>query len=199
MLIALTLPLGMVAATSLTPSSLAQESQTMVYAASSVPLFDGPKGKVMGSIPPGTPMVQLETKRSRVKVFIEAWSRSYAPLRLVADPSSLTLRAELVRIPDGVREVSDRTVDRYSARWEEVRLTAWVPAKSLVSNVREVWRAARKLQHERCTVCHEFKQPELLTPSQWRGTLVIMGHRASLTPEEHALLSQYLETKARTD
>ena len=38
---------------------------------------------------------------------------------------------------------------------------------------------------------------DLLTPSQWRGTLVIMAHRAALTPEESALMRQYLQVNAR--
>lgn len=196
---ALALAAGGLAAILASPPARAEvkEKKSVLYTSASTPLFDGPRGQVMGSVPPGTPLVRLDRKGRRVKVRIEAWSRGYAPLKLVADPTSLIPRAELVRIPDGVREVSEQKVDRYMARWEEVRLTAWVPVKGLVADVAEVWQAARDLQRERCTVCHEFKQPDLLNPSQWRGTLVIMSHRASLTPEEQALLSHYLQSNAR--
>lgn len=173
-----------------------KEARTIVYTSASTPIFDGAKGKVMGSLPPGTPLVQLSKRGKRVKIQLEAWSRAYAPLRLVSDPVTFTSRGELVRIPDGVREVTEQKVDKYSARWEEVRVTGWVPARGLVQDVNTVWKEARALQQERCTVCHEFKQPDLLNASQWRGTLVIMGHRASLTPEERALLSQYLQANA---
>jgi hypothetical protein len=39
----------------------------------------------------------------------------------------------------------------------------------------------------------------MLTPAQWRGTLVIMAHRAALTPEEAALLRQYFQTHAKKE
>lgn len=172
-------------------------AKTQVHTRASAPLFAGPKGPVIGSVPPGTPLERLGRSGRRVEVALGAWSRAHQPLRLVSDPTALTPRAELVQIPDGARTVAKEAVDRYESRWEKVRLTAWVPARALVDDVKEVWTAARDLQRERCTVCHGFYEANRLSASQWRGTLVIMAHRAALTPEEHALLSHYLQANAR--
>ncbi len=169
----------------------------VAHAKESAPLFDGPKGKVIGSVKPGAPMEVLERTGARAKVVLNVWSRDYSPLNLVADPASMTAVASLVRVPDGARTVHEEKVDRYDARWERVSVTAWIPKSALVDDVGKVWAAALALQQERCTVCHGFKPADLMNASQWRGTLVIMAHRATLTPEEHALLSAFLQANAK--
>lgn len=167
------------------------------HARRSAPLFDGPKGKVMGSIPPGTPVTITKRAGPRVEVILQAWSRAYAPLLLVDDPSTMIPRGTLARIPDRTRKVVGEQVDAFEARWEKIWLTAWVDRSLLAPSVEPIWAEAIELQKTRCTVCHGFFPADRLNPSQWRGTLVIMAHRAALTPEENELLSQYLQTHAR--
>lgn len=177
----------------------AAEEETIVYSAESTPLFDAKEGKVLGAITPGTPVVQVEKSGKWAKVMVRGWSQQYHELEVFSDHQSRVERLSLARMKESHRKVGGEKVDEWGTTWMEVAIEGWVPKANLVKDASTVWGAAKALYESRCYDCHEFRPAEMLTPSQWRGTLVIMAHRAALTPEEAALLRQYFQTHAKQE
>lgn len=175
----------------------ARAADDMRYTKSSAPIFDGARGKVLGSIPPAVPVKVVGKKGRRSKIVVEGWSAAYKDLEIFASWDLRMERVTLARLKDGIREVTSEKEDRWETTWQKVRITAWIDTARLVKDIKPIWKEAKDIHTTRCTICHPFKAPDLLTASQWRGTLVIMSHRAALTPEEEALMKQYLQTNAR--
>lgn len=169
------------------------------YSRVSAALFDGPEGKVLGNIPPGTPVTVKKTMKKRAHVVIEGWSQQYHELEVFSDHEHRIHRASLARVKDDLRKVGKEHIDEWGTKWFQVRLEGWVDAASLTEKSETVWQDARSLYESRCYDCHETRIPEMLTPAQWRGTLIIMAHRAALTPEESTLLRQYFQTFAKKE
>jgi hypothetical protein len=167
------------------------------YTKGSTAMFDGARGKVLGSMPPGAPVQLVEKKGRRSKIVVEGWSAEHNDLEVFANWDVRRERVTLARLKEETREVTKEKKDRWDTTWRKVRITGWVDSSALVTDVAQVWKAAKLIHTTRCTICHPFKAPDLLTASQWRGTLVIMAHRAALTPEEEALIKQYLQKNAR--
>lgn len=186
-----TFSLAMVAAGS------AQAADKLRYTKESTPLFDKKKGRILGSVLPGTPVTVKKRKGRRAFVEINGWSEAYHDLEVLAGQDVRIPRANLVRLLPGVRKVHEEKVDKWETKWFRVTISGWIKSRSLVPDIKQVWSDAQELHLNRCTECHEWRPPEMLTRTQWRGTLVIMSHRAALTPEETALLSQYLQNHAK--
>ncbi len=174
----------------------AQAKTKMVYTKHSTPIFDGPNGKILGSLPPGTPIELVQSGPKRSKVALEGWSEQYHDLQVYADVGLRMERGTFVRFSDASRAVLGSKTDAWKTKWTQVKVTGWVDTKSYTDRIKAVWDSARDLYEERCMDCHEYRPPELLNPAQWRGTLVVMSHRAALTPEESALLRQYFQAHA---
>lgn len=192
----LMISVALASVTGLEGSAAAEDSH---YTKESTAIFDAKAGKVYGSIPPGTPLEITRRSGGRAKVVIEGWSQEYKELELYSDVKNRIERATLARIDESLRKVVEETTDEWGSKWMKVRFEGWVDKSSLTDDVSKVWKSAIELYESRCFDCHEYRPPELLTPSQWRGTLIIMSHRAALTPEETALLRQYFQTHARTE
>lgn len=167
------------------------------YTRESTPLFDGAKGKILGQLPPGTPVTLKTRSGAMVEVVVHGWTEDHRELELFADKAPRLSRAQLVRVDKGRLEPLKTEVGRYDVAWTKVRLTGWVAAARLVPDLNAVWNAARALHRQRCTACHDFMPASELSAQQWSGTLRIMSHRAALTPEEAVLLKQYLQSGAR--
>jgi len=177
----------------------AAAGEDVKYTRVSTVLYDQKDGKVFGTLPPGTPVTVTKKGSGRMKVRVEGWSEEYHELELFSDRDHRIQRMTMARIPDGVRTVKQKKEDTWGTTWMEVQVAGWIAKGDLTDEVKKVWKKAVALYEARCYDCHEFRPPELLTPSQWRGTLVIMAHRAALTPEEETLLRQYFQQHARRD
>ena len=177
----------------------AEEEENIRYVERSTPLFDGKEGKVLGAIPPGTPVVMVDKSGKWAKVLIRGWSQQYHELEVFSDYEHRIERLALARMKEELRKVGGEKVDDWGTTWFEVQFEGWIEKDVLVKNAKDVWASAKGLYENRCYDCHEYRPPEMLTPAQWRGTLVIMAHRAALTPEEAALLRQYFQTHAKTE
>ena len=54
--------------------------------------------------------------------------------------------------------------------------------------------SARKLYVAKCAKCHKFHNPAKYTDEEWRTWMRKMSRKSKLKPEQHELLSRYLET-----
>lgn len=181
-------------------TAAAQEDDAKIrYVRESTALFDAKEGKVLGAVPPGTPVVLLEKSGKRAKVLVRGWSQQYHELEVFSDYEHRIERLALARMKEELRKVGTEKVDEWGTTWFEVQFEGWVDKDVLEKSASKVWAHAKELYETRCYDCHEFRPPEMLTPAQWRGTLVIMAHRAALTPEEAALLRQYFQAHAKEE
>lgn len=178
-------------------SAIAEAKDQARFTKVSTPLFGAKKGKILGQLPPGTPVTVLKKAGKRAEIMVEGWTQEYRDLQVFAGKELPIERVTLVRIDPKRRKVISTVAGRFDVKWTKVQLTGWVDSRKLVNKLSAVWAPARELHQERCTECHDFKPASELTAQQWSGALLIMTHRAALTPEESALLKQFLQAGAR--
>ena len=57
--------------------------------------------------------------------------------------------------------------------------------------------AARKLYVAKCAKCHKFYDPKKYSDEEWHKWMRKMSKKSKLTPEQEALLSQYIDETYR--
>jgi hypothetical protein len=55
-------------------------------------------------------------------------------------------------------------------------------------------RAAQKIYTTKCAKCHKFYNPADYSQTDWNAWMQKMGRKSKLNPQQHALLSRYLDT-----
>jgi cytochrome c5 len=55
-------------------------------------------------------------------------------------------------------------------------------------------KAAKRIYVAKCAKCHKFYDPAVYDRAQWDMWMKKMGKKSKLKPEQHQLLSRYLET-----
>lgn len=175
----------------------AAPSQGLAVAAAAIPLMADAKGAPLGTLSPGTLLRVLKHDNDLTEVRLDGWSMVGAEQIAFAAKGQRIILARLTASRPDNRKVLARSQDTYGIDWERVVITGWVSSKDLVGQISSVWQKANAIYQKRCTACHALHQPTEFTANQWPSILRIMTKRAALTPEDTALVTEYLQSHAR--
>jgi trimethylamine-N-oxide reductase cytochrome c-type subunit TorC len=174
-------------------------NKTFAYPSESTTLYSSATGSgAFGVLSPGTSLqVTGATSNGRLPVKIEGWSMANEPsmIFLAAGKRILELRLSASASPSQPRK--GKTVVLYGVTWKPVSYAGWVNSSATVPKIDAVWKAASDLYQKRCSACHGLHRPKEFTANQWPSVLSIMTHNAALTPEQAALVTQYLQRHAK--
>ena len=155
------------------------------------------QGVAIGSITPGTPLkTSGEVQRGFQPFTLDAWSQQGDDTTLFAAQGQRIVLVKLAAKATGLKTLSTAT-DAYGNVWHDVRLSGYIKRSDLTSNQKIVWEKAIALYNTRCSACHALHQPSEFTANQWPKILKTMTHNAALTPEDAALVTQYIQTRAK--
>ena len=155
-------------------------------------------GRVIGTIPPGAELVATGASQGPLMpVRLSGWSLESAPTLVFAAVGRRIKQLELTLPRPAQRRVWGRQTDPYGGSWEQVTVDGWIDRSEVVADRNAVWKQAESLYHERCGGCHALHPPAEFTANQWPNVVKIMAHNAAFTPEQAALVTQYLQTHAK--
>jgi trimethylamine-N-oxide reductase cytochrome c-type subunit TorC len=153
---------------------------------------------VIGTIPPGAELDATGPPQGpRIAVRVSGWSLEGAPAQLFRAVGRRILQAELGSRGPSRPVVSDRETDPYGSVWQRVSATGWVARSDVGPDLDAVWKQAESLYQQRCGGCHALHPATEFTANQWPNVLKVMAHNAAFTPEQAALVTQYLQTHAK--
>ena len=154
-------------------------------------------GTVIGSVTPGTPLQTTgEVEHGYQPFTLGAWSQQGDDTTLFEAQGQRIVLAKLAAKATGLKTLSTAT-DAYGNVWHDVTLSGYVKRSDLTPNQNMVWEKAIALYNARCSACHALHQPSEFTANQWPKILKTMTHNAALTPDDAALVTQYIQTHAK--
>lgn len=163
-----------------------------------IPLFGSAAGGVsIGSVTPGTAVKITAPAVARDSITIDGWSQQSADTVIYSAVGQRIVLTTLTPAGLSHRKVLDATHDTYGNVWNHVQISGYADSSSLVPNVSTVWTAAHQLYSTRCSACHALHATTDFSANQWPGILKVMGKNAALTPQDTALITQYLQTHGR--
>jgi len=170
-----------------------------LYPSQTTPFYGAARGgRVIGTIPPGAELqARGPAEGPRVPVRVSGWSLESAPSLVFAAVGRRIVQTELGLRGPSRRVLSGQQTDPYGSVWQQVSVDGWVDQSDLVPDVNQVWKQAGALYQQRCGGCHALHPAAEFTANQWPNVLKIMAHNAALTPEQAALVTQYLQTHAK--
>lgn len=177
------------------------EAAAQVFAKPGAKLFATSSGGVsIGVIMPGTELNVTNSSRKgdRKNVSITGWAVKGESKVLYKAPDVRIIQVEHEASASRDMKVLGHKQDAYGTDWEHVTIVGWVPAESVTDNVGTVWAAAKKIYDGRCSSCHALHAPDEYTANQWPGVLRTMARNAGLDEAQKVLVTQYLQTHART-
>lgn len=168
---------------------------THQYTTKLVTLLATPKGQALGRITPATPLTVVKTQGSDVDVTLSGWSpKGYATI-VFRKPGQRIVDAQLDK--SAPLKVIATTKDDYGDVWQHVQLSGWMHKSDLTQHLGKVWKKAHKLYSHQCSQCHSLHAPSEFTANQWPSLLKVMGQRANLSKQQHALITKYVQMHAK--
>lgn len=195
---ALAFAIGALVAVSLMSTGLARansNSSAHQYTTKLVTLFATPKGQALGQITPATPVTVVKTHGPDAEVTLSGWSPKGYPTIVFAASGQRIVDAHLDK--SAPLKVIGTTKDDYGDVWQHVQLTGWLHKGDLTQHVGTVWKKARQLYSHQCSQCHSLHAPSQFTANQWPSLLKVMGKRANLSEQQHALITKYVQMHAK--
>jgi trimethylamine-N-oxide reductase cytochrome c-type subunit TorC len=174
-------------------------NKTFAFPSESTALYSGTTGSgTFGILTPGTSLqVTGPASNGRIPVTIEGWSTTHAPYMIFLAAGQAILELHLSPSSSPPQPSKGKAVVVRGITWKPVSYAGWVKSSATVPNVDAVWTAASNLYQTQCAQCHGLYQPDELTANQWPSVLHTMSHNAALTPEQTALITQYLQRHAK--
>jgi len=166
------------------------------YAVGTEQFHKDPGGAVVGTVTPGTPVSVTETRGADAHVTVTGFSSAGSS----AVVSAIGVRIVLVNLsaPDKAdRQVGAQTKDSYGTVWNQVTVSGWVAANTLVPDVQTVWAHGKQLYEAHCSSCHALYASDQYTANQWPGTLQGMASQGGLSGDDFTLVLKYLQTHAK--
>ncbi len=94
-----------------------------------------------------------------------------------------------------LKTVTDPATDQ---KWHQVNVTdLWIPEKDMDSTLDPVWKSVSVRYSKTCSVCHALHPPSQFTANQWPGILKAMTPRTSLSKDQIAWVTKYLQYNAK--
>ncbi len=181
-------------------SSYAAMKGDALYASSSLNIYlDNTHTKAIGILEIGAKVYVIKKKGNWYNVQIKGWQQKGLNSVIYAFMGKRIVKAELT--PNGEKFITTlKTIkdDNTDLIWNEVELNGvWISAKPLVKSMNDVWKAASKIFHERCSMCHALPKSTTFTANQWPATLKVMTRRAALDKNQTDIVSKFLQYHAK--
>ncbi|WP_114392821.1 hypothetical protein [Oleisolibacter albus] len=139
----------------------------------------------------------LDRKGSQLQVRLEGWQIDGVPSVIYAARGTRLMLAVL-------DETAMAAVQRRGAAstgangqiWSPVRLSVWIDATGLTTDLDALWRFSATLYQSRCGICHVLPEPTRYLAAQWADNLEAMRRYTALTDDQFQLLLGYLQHQA---
>lgn len=172
------------------------------YTAAKTPLFaDEALTQEIGYLENTVPVQVLDSKPNAQLVELAMWHKvkGYGRIWYHDFAKSITdavLTKEFMQSEPQLEKGESREDELTGIMWQQVKMTAWVPAGRLSDNLEPLWAKAENLYNTACSVCH--KQPDVkhFDSNTWVGVFNGMKGFTSLTETEAKQVLRYLQMHA---
>ncbi|WNK20819.1 NapC/NirT family cytochrome c [Halomonas piscis] len=147
----------------------------------------------MARLLPSTPLDIIEQDGDWRQVRVNGYQPPDADRILYRHPGKRILSAS---IADAGQQRLSVEADDNDAGWERAQLTGWVKADAMVADAQAIWDYGEELNNAYCGSCHSVKGPKDYTANQWPSMVDAYADRTSISDNDKALLTFYLQTHA---
>lgn len=148
--------------------------------------------KKSGKIFPTTPFEIVSKEGDKLTVKITGWQvNGQAQLLYFSEGKKINAAVFAKDASSKVEKLESKMID--DATWEKVSITTMIAEGEFENSVDALTKKASDLFKNNCSVCHPAPDIDHFNPSQWPSVAEEMGSRTSLSKEEIALLTQFLQ------
>jgi hypothetical protein len=164
------------------------------YTATVTPLLAAASGSTIGSLGPGAAVTVVGQSGTVSHVTLQGVTAPNAPGFVYTSPAR-----HIVEVSNFSGHAATGSTQAVSGTtYTSVTVDGWVATSALAADQQTVLNAAGTLYNQRCSACHALQPPDAFTANQWPATIKNHSPNPGLTPDETALITLYLQVKAKT-